>query len=175
VTAASPKAAQAWHALGVVDERLNKPAESHAAFEHSIESDPKYLRAYVTLTRLCVKTKDWNCAATTSDALIKEDPKSSYPEIYLHQAVARYELKDLKGAQESVEEAIRLTKDSNPRAEYVLGRILEAEGDLAGAKEHMAKYLQLVPAPPDIDLIRGHIDNMGKPAAKDVEPDLEVL
>ena len=174
VTAASPKAAQAWHALGVIDDRLNKTAEAHAAYERGIAADPKFLRTYVTLARLCVKTKDWNCAAKTSDALIKEDPKHSYPEIYLHQAVARYELKDLSGAQESVEEAIRLDP-KHARSQYVLGRILEAKGDLAGAKEHMAKYLQLEPAPPDIDLVRGHIDSLGKQAASEVDPDLEAL
>jgi Tfp pilus assembly protein PilF len=176
VTAAAPKAAQAWHALGVVDERINKPAEARAAYEHAIETDPKMLTAYVALTRLCIKTKDWDGAAKTAEALIKADPKHLYPEIYLHQAVARYELKDLNGAQESVQEAIRLDpNDKRPRAEYVLGRILEAKGDAAGAKEHMAKYLMLEPAPADVDLVRGHIDNLGKPQAKDVDPELELL
>jgi cytochrome c-type biogenesis protein CcmH/NrfG len=172
VTAASPKSAQAWHALGVIDDKLDKKAEAHAAYEHAIEADPKYIRAYVTLARLCIKTKDWSCAAKTSDALIKADPKHSYSETYLHQAVARYELKDLNGAQESVEEFIRLDP-KHARAQYVLGRILEAKGDMAGAKQHMAQYLKLEPAPPDVDLVRGHIDNLGKPAAKDVDPDLE--
>jgi Tfp pilus assembly protein PilF len=176
VVAAAPKAAQAWHGLGIVDERLNKPAEAHAAYEHAIESDPKMLTPYVTLTRLCIKTKDWNAAAKTADALIKVDPKHSYPEIYLHQAVARYELKDLKGAEESVMEAMRLDPaNKRPRAEYVLGRILEAKGDSAGAKEHMAKYLALEPAPSDVDLVRGHIDDLGKPEAKDVDTELEPL
>jgi cytochrome c-type biogenesis protein CcmH/NrfG len=174
VVAAAPKAAQAWHALGVVDDKLDKTAEAHAAYEHAIEADPKYLRSYVTLARLCIKTKDWNCAAKTSDALIKADPKRSYPEIYLHQAVARYELKDLNGAQESIQESIRLDP-RHARAQYVLGRILEAKGDLAGAKQHMAQYLKLEPAPPDVDLVKGHIDNLGKPVANDVDPDLEVL
>jgi Tfp pilus assembly protein PilF len=176
VVAASPKSPQAWHALGVVDESLNKPAEAHAAYEHAIAADPKLLPPYVVLTRLCIKTKDWNCAAATAEKLIKADIKHSYPEIYIHQAVARYELKDLTGAQASIEEAMRLDpKNRMPRAEYVLGRILEAKGDIPGAKEHMAKYLVLEPAPPDIDLVRGHIDNIGKPQAADVDPELEPL
>jgi Tfp pilus assembly protein PilF len=175
VVAAAPKATQAWHALGVVDDMLNKPAEARAAYEHAIAIDPKLLPPYVTLTRLCIKTKDWSCASKTADALIKADPKHLYPEVYLHQAVARFELKDLAGAEESVQQAIRLDpKYQRPRAEYVLGRILEAKGDVAGAKEHMAKYLQLAPAPPDVDLIRAHLDNLGKPA-NGVDPDLEPL
>ncbi len=176
VVAAAPKSAQAWHALGVVDQSLQKTAKARAAFEHAIAADPKMLPPYVLLARLCIKTKDWSCAAKTAEAMIKLDPKRLYPEIYLHQAVARYELKDLKGAQESVEEAIRLDpKNRRPRAEYVLGRILEAKGDVAGAKEHMAKYLTLDPAPPDIELVRGHIQYLGKPEASDVDPELEPL
>jgi predicted Zn-dependent protease len=174
VVAAAPKFALAWHALGVIDENLQKPIEARGAYEHAVEADPKMLPAYVMLARVCIKTKDWNCAVKTSDALIKVDGKHLYPEIYLHQAVARYELKDLSGAQESVQEAIRLDgRNKRPRAEYVLGRILEAKGDIAGAKEHMAKYLTLDPASPDIDLVRGHIDNLGKPQATDVDPALE--
>ena len=176
VVAASPKAAQAWHALGVVDERTNKLPEARAAYQHAIASDPKPLAPYVTLARLCIKTKDWSCAAMTADELIKADPKNSYPEVYLHQAVARYELKDLTGAQASVQEALRLDpKNRMPRSEYVLGRILEAKGDTAGAKEHMAKYLALQPAAPDVDLVRGHLENIGKPQAADVDPELDPL
>lgn len=173
VTDTSPKAPQAWHALGVIDDKMGKMKDARAAYERGIAADPKYLRTYVPLARLCIKTKDWDCAAKAADGLIKVDSKHSYPEIYLHQAVARYELKDLAGAQESVEEALRGGKI--PRAEYVLGRILEAKGDVAGAKEHMTKYLQLDPAPPDLDLVRGHIDNLGKPTANAVDPELEVI
>ncbi len=176
VVAAAPKAAQAWHALGVVDENLHKPADAHQAYEHAIAVDPKLLPPYVTLTRLCIKTKDWTCAAKTAEELIKLDSKHSYPEVYLHLAVARYELKDLNGAQESAQEAMRLDpKMKRPRAEYVLGRILEAKGDVAGAKEHMAKYMTLDPAPPDVDVVRAHIDNLGKPQTTDAEPELEPL
>jgi hypothetical protein len=57
----------------------------------------------------------------------------------------------------------------------VLGRILEAKGDLNGAKEHMAKYLQLDPAPADVDLVKQHIERIGKPTASGVDPDLEPL
>jgi Tfp pilus assembly protein PilF len=176
VVAGSPKFAPAWHGLGVVDERLKKQAEAKAAFEHAIEADPKMLPAYVMLARLCIKTKDWQGAEKAADSLIKADPKHRYPEIYLHLAVARYGSKNLSGAEESVQEAIRLdTTHQRPREEYVLSRILEAKGDTNGAKEHMAKYLQLDPAPSDVDQVKQHIAGIGKPAAADVDPDLEPL
>jgi predicted negative regulator of RcsB-dependent stress response len=55
----------------------------------------------------------------------------------------------------------------------VLGRILEAKGDAAGAREHMSKYLEMDKNAPDADAIRMHIQNIGKPDP--AEPELEVL
>jgi Flp pilus assembly protein TadD len=174
--AAAPKFAPGWHALGIVDERLKNVPEARAAYEHAVEADPKLLPPYVTLLRACIKLKDWDGAKKAAVALIKVDPKHAYPEVYLHEAVAQYGLKDYNGAQESVQEAIRLDPAHNrPRAEYVLGRILEAKGDTSGAKEHMAAYLKLDPAPQDVDLVKGHMDLIGKPGGTDVEPELEPL
>jgi Tfp pilus assembly protein PilF len=172
----SPKFAQGWHALGVVDERLKKPAQARMAYEHAIDADPKLFTAYVMLAHLCVKTKDWQCADQTADSLLKADAKRTYPEIYLHQAVARYELKNIAGAEAAAQDAIRYDpRHKRPRAEYVLGRILEAKGDLAGAREHFGKYLALEPTPIDVDLVKGHVQNLGKPEAAGVEPELEPL
>jgi len=170
--AAAPKFAIGWHALGVVQERLDKMSDARTAYEHAIEADPKMFAAYLTLTRLCLKTKDYQCAAKTSDALIKVDSKKTVPEVHLHLAVARYGLKDLDGASASAQEAIQR---KIPRAEYVLGRILEAKGNAAGAREHMTKYLDLDKNAPDAELIRTHIQNIGKADAAGAEPELEQL
>jgi Tfp pilus assembly protein PilF len=170
--AAAPKFAVGWHALGVVQERLDKMAEARTAYERAIEADPKMFSPYVTLARLCLKTKDWQCAATTSDALIKADSKKTIPEVYLHLAVARYGLKDLDGASASALEAVQRRI---VRAEYVLGRILEAKGNAAGAREHMTKYLDMDKNAPDAELIRTHLQNVGKADAGGAEPELEVL
>lgn len=168
------KFAEGWHALGIVDERLERPKQAREAYQHAIDDDPKMLTAYVTLTRLCLQTKDWDCAAKNADELLKLDKKQLYPEIYLHQAVARYEMKDLDGALSSVQESIKLdTTHKRPREEYVLGRILEAKGDINGAREHMSKYLQMDNKAGDLDAVRAHIENLGKAAANSSEPNLE--
>lgn len=175
VVKASPKFAQGWNTLGIISGRLEMPAEARDAFEHAISADPKLLPAYLGLARICIKTKDWQCVSKSAGALVKLDNKHTFPEIYLHQAVALYELKDLEGGEASAQEAIRLDAGHRmPRAEYVLGRILEAKGDAAGAREHISKYLALDPNSVDMDLVRAHLENIGKPEAAGIEPELEL-
>jgi tetratricopeptide (TPR) repeat protein len=174
--AAAPKFADGWHALGVVYDTRELLAEARDAYTRAIEADPKQMPSYVTLTRLCVKTKDWPCALKNADSLIKLDTKHVYPEIYVHRAVAQYELKDLTSAQESAQEAIRLDpKHKWPRAEYVLGRILEAKGDINGAREHMQKNLELEPTAKDAEAVQAHMLGLGKPEKASAEPELEPL
>ena len=177
VVAAAPKYADGWHALGVVYDKLHKTDEAKDAYKHAIEADPKLVVAYVTLARLCIRTRDWQCAANASDGGIKADTKQIYPEIYLHRAVAQYEMKDLAGAEASAQEAIRLdSKHRRPRAEYVLGRILEAKGDTKAAREHMAAYLEMEATAPDAEQVQAHMLAVGKTGlAEQVEPELEPL
>lgn len=172
----APKFAEAWHALGVVYDKTGKPALARDAFTKAIAANPKLLPGYFTLAQTCIELKDWNCAAENSNRLVTLDVKRLYPGILLHQAVARFQLKDLAGAEQSANEMIRLDpKHKYPRAEWVLGRILEEKGDLDGARTHMMKYLQLEANPPDAELVQGHLQALGKPEAKDINPDLEVL
>ena len=168
----SPKFAQAWHTLGILYQSIAKFAEAKDSWQHAIEADPKLLPPYVGMARVCINTKDWQGALTAADALIKIDIKKAYPEIYLHQAIAHYGLKDFDAALANVQDALRLDPQ-HKRAEYVWGRVLEAKGDTAGAREHMTKYVALDPNVADIELIRKHIDYLGKPEAATVDPDLE--
>jgi tetratricopeptide (TPR) repeat protein len=169
---ASPKFAQGWHTLGIVASTNQKRTEAKDAWEHAIEADPKLLQPYLALARLCVRTKEWQCIGTAADGLLKVDTKKTFPEIYLHQAVARYMTKDLAGAQSAAENAVKLDL-AHKRSEYILGRILEAKGDIAGAKEHMTKYVQIDPNVADIDVVKKHLELLGKPEASGFEPELE--
>jgi len=172
----SPKFAEGWHALGVVYDKTNRPELAREAFTKAIEVNPRLLTAYVTLTRSCLQLKDWKCALDTSDRLIRLDLKRLYTEIYLHRAVARFQLKDLAGAEEDVNESIRLDpQHKRPREEYVLGRILEEKGDVEGARTHMIKYLELEPTAQDAEQVQSHMFVLGKPEAKDIVPALELL
>jgi tetratricopeptide (TPR) repeat protein len=176
VVATAPKYGEGWHALGAVYDKLNRPAEAKDAYTHAVEASPKLVVAWVTLARLCIRTKDWQCAVNATDGEIKADTRQQYPEIYIHRAVAQYQLKDLAGAETSAQDAIRLDpKHKTPRAEYVLGRILEAKGDMNGAREHMAKYLELEATSADAELVQARMLALGKAGSAAPEPELEPL
>jgi Flp pilus assembly protein TadD len=173
---AAPKFVQGWHALGVLMEFQNNFKEAQKDYERAIEADPKFLPPYMTLARLHIKDKDWENAAKAAESLIKLDKKHLYPEIYLHQAVAQYGLKNFDEAAASALESIRLDPyHKTPRTEYVLGRILEAKGDLEGARQHISKYLELDKQAPDMEMIRIQLQNLGKKEAGGIVPDLENL
>ena len=162
----APKFTRGWNALGVVCANQNKPAEARDAFQRVVELDPKSLPALLDVARESIDAKDWSNAEKSAAALIKEDTKQRYPEIYLHQTTARYYLKDLDGAEASARTGIRLDRRREvPRIEYVLGVILEVKGDYAGAREHMAQYLALDSKPADAAEVRARMENLGKPRA----------
>jgi regulator of sirC expression with transglutaminase-like and TPR domain len=121
-----------------------------------------------------VAEKDWSGVVKTATAFVPLDKNRMFSEMHLHQAVAHFNLKDLGAAEASANEALNAkAKQPTARAEYVLGRILEAKGDQAGAKQHMSRYLTLVPTAPDAALIKSHMDQMGQPGAP--EPELDTL
>src|SRR5215475_14489833 len=149
-----------------------KIAASPKRLSNAVDGDPKSYASYVTLARVFIKSKDWQNAAKISDSLIKLDTKQTYPEIYLHQSVALLKLKDLNGAEAAAKEAMRSSK--LPRAEFVLGRIAEAKGDLAAAREHIATYIALDPNASDIEGIKAFLQALGKPEGAGSDPDLEL-
>jgi tetratricopeptide (TPR) repeat protein len=169
VVVAAPKFAIGWHALGVYHENHRNLAEARDAYERAIAEDPKWLAPYVTLAGVLVTTKDWQAAEKIVGDLIKADSKKVYPEAYVLQAAARFGSNDLDGAMVSANEAIKRQVD---RGEYLLGRILEAQGDQAGAREHISKYLDMDKEALDARKIRAYLDVIGKPEAAGKEPDL---
>ncbi len=171
---AAPKFVQGWSVLGQIEEKQDHFPAAKDAYQHAIEVDPKGLGPYLGVTRVCIKAKDWDGAAMAADALIKADTKKTFPDIYVHQAVAKYWLKDLDGAKASAEKAIAEDKIHH-RSEYVLGRILEAKGDSAGAIAHISKYLELDPNTADVEQVKAHLAALNKPGLTQVEPDLEIF
>jgi Tfp pilus assembly protein PilF len=174
VIAAAPKFARGWHTLGIAYEVVGKPADAKDAYEHAVELDPKMVLSWVTLSRMDILAKDWQGALKATENAQRLDTKKMYTEIYLHRAAAQYELGQLDAAEASAKQLLK--EDPNERksrGEFVLGVILAAKHDDAGAKEHIARYLTLNPTPQDVDQIKAYLQLLGTPEAGTLNTVLE--
>lgn len=169
-----PKFADGWNILGSVYERRQRYMEAKDAYQHAIEVSPKALSPYLRLARVCNQLSDWDGAAKAEDAMMKLEPRY-FPEIYLQRAITHFEQKDYAVAEESAKTALMINAKSIhlKRAEYVLGRIALAKGDLAGAKEHISNYIQMDPTVADLSKIQAQLDNLGNKDAAVADVPLE--
>jgi len=171
--AAVPKFADGWNILGALYEQKKMLMEARDALQRAIEANPKLSSPYLRLARISNKLGDWDAAAKNEDALLKIETRF-YPEIYLQQGITRFELKNLAGAEESLKTAQSLdAAHTLKRAEYVLGRIAMAKGDVNGAKQHLTMYMNSDPTTPDIEQIQVQLETLGTPDAPKLNITLE--
>ncbi len=157
-----PDYAAAWSALGEVYAHESMSKEAHSALERAIQIDPKYLKPYVQLARLDLAEKRPEDAEAITTRAMEMKP-TEFPAIYFYHAVANFNLKHLDIAETSARRAIELDSEHEvPRAEYLLGSILAAKGDRAGAVDHLNQYLKLAPKAPDAPEVRQRIADLNK-------------
>lgn len=163
--AAVPKFADGWSILGSLYERQGNLPKAKDALQHAIEVNPKLPAPYLRLARIANKLGEWDEAAKDEDSLLALE-KRFYPEIYLHQAITRFEKNDLAGAEDSLKTALSLDGAHKMiRAEYVWGRIALAKGDVEGAKQHIGNYIKLDPGAADLSKITNEFAALGTPEA----------
>jgi len=173
VVAAVPKFADGWTNLGSVYEMRGMPMEAKDALQHAIEANPKAPAPYLRLARVANKLGDWDTAAKSEDSLLGIE-KRFYPEIYLHQAITRFEKKDMAGAEESIKTLQSMDpRHKQVRAEYILGRIALAKGDVPAAKEHIANYIKLDAVARDLPQIQALLASLETGAASQTDLPLE--
>jgi VWFA-related protein len=174
VTATEPKFRMGWVALGLVYNNQRKATEARDAYRHAVDLDPKQLSAQLMLVRANLACQDWAEASRTAGALIAADARHRYLEAYLDAAIARYHLRDMDGAEAPVKTLLQLDRAHQlPRAEYVLGLILEYRKDIDSAREHMQNYLAMDPRAPDAATARARIENLGKAQATAPESEID--
>lgn len=171
--AAVPKFADGWNNLGSAYERQRMLTDAKDALQHAIEANPKAPAPYLRLARVANRLGDWDLAAKSEGSLLAIE-KRFYPEVYLQQAITRFGMKDLAGAEESIKTLQSMDlAHKQVRSEYILGRIELAKGDVPGAKEHIANYVKLDPTSPDIQKIEAQLSILGTSAAAPTDVPLE--
>jgi len=160
-----PDYAPAWNDLGAALVAQSKLAEARAAWEHSVKADPKYIKPYLQLARMAIVENRSQDASEIAEKALAQNPLE-FPAIYFYYAVAQHTL----GHQDVAEKfALRATElDSMhevPRAEFLLGTLLDARGDRKGAIEHLNKYLAEAPKAVDAEQVRQRIAALEQSAA----------
>lgn len=167
--AAYPQFAEAWSSLGVIHEENKEMADARRCFSQALAADPKLVTPYLHLARYSLADKNWQEVAATTDRLIKLDPYD-FPEAYLYNAVADYNLRKYDQAHARALEAQKLdTAHKFPKVEHLLGVILYQKKDYTGAIAQLRKYLLLSPDTPDVSEVKQQLADIEKLAGGDTK------
>ncbi len=152
-----PQYAPAWSDLGEVLLQQRKPQEARTACQRALESDPKYLKPYLQLARLALSEGRIEAAGQITSRALALNPVE-FPGLYYYDAVAEFRLRRFDDAERSARRAIELDDEHEiPLAESLLGSVLAAKGDRAGAISHYRKYLAISPQATDAEATKRRI------------------
>ena len=155
-----PEYSPAWSDLGQALVAQSKLPEARAAWEHAVQADPKYIKAYLQLTRMAIVENRNQDASDLAERALAQNPLE-FPAIYFYYAVAQHGLGHQDVAEKFARRAIELdTGHEYPRAEYLLGTLLSARGDRAGAIDHLSKYLAAAPRAVDAAAVRQQVADL---------------
>ena len=159
-----PQYAEAWFELGNVQARMNDAATARQSYDMAISADPNFTPPYLKIAQMEEKAKDWKSLADTTGKVIRMAPDSD-PDVYLYNAAANYNLKDMAAAEASARAGIKAdTLHRVPKFWYMLGALLANRGDLAGAIDQYKNYLQYAPDGPDAATVKAQLAQVEKMA-----------
>jgi tetratricopeptide (TPR) repeat protein len=165
-----PQYAAAWFELGKLQAAKGQADAAHQSFDAAVQADPKYLNPYLELSRLALTARNWQELADVTGRAVKLDP-FDYPQQFLFNSVANYNLRNMDAAEESAREAEKLdTGHRYPQVSHLLGEILAQRQDYTGAAGEMRTYLKFAPGAADAAAVRGQLDQLEKLSAQSTPP-----
>lgn len=149
-----PRYASAWYFLGLVYSSERQRAAAREAYRSALEADPKSWRTYAGLAELAAAERNWMQLAENSSRALALAPEAT-SRLYLFNALARYHLGDLDGAERSAHEALERTWiKPDPMAYQILGLVDARRARWESARSHLRLYLSLVPDADDTSAVR---------------------
>jgi tetratricopeptide (TPR) repeat protein len=157
-----PRFAAAWCELGAVLNRLELPDEARAAYRKAIAADGKFVRAVLHLAILEAGQRQWRESARLSDQVIAQHP-SEFPEAFLYNAAALYNLGLDAPAEQAVLRAIDLdTGRSFPKSFQLLAAIQAGRGERRKAAENLRLFLRYTTDASEAERARAELDELEK-------------
>jgi tetratricopeptide (TPR) repeat protein len=155
-----PKYAAAWYELGNVQREQKDIASARESYAKSLEADAKFVSPYLQLADLAGREQKWQEAAEDSDRLLRLNPVD-FPEAWLVNAIANFNLGKLDAAEKSAREG--LTHDTEhhfPRINLLLGVVLAQKRDYSGSAANLKDYLHYAPNAPDAERVKKQLEQV---------------
>ncbi len=166
-----PAYAEAWFGLGKLRLQQKDAESARAAFQSAIHADPQYREPYMSLAILEQSAGRWQQLMDVTDRFLEVDA-IDFPQTWLLNAVASYNLGNLPKAEKSAREAVRLDlRRQFPEEFRLLGLILERRGDYAGEVDQFRAFLKLESAGPEADSVRARMADAERRAGLSPIPD----
>ena len=139
-----PKYATAWHLLGLVRRDHQDQEGARQAFEASIEADGNYIRPYLSLVDMEIRTGDWLRISELCGKVVELNPFMVRCRYY--HAVASLNLGRMEAAEASAVK-VQESQDSRflPGSHYIRGAVLARRGDFESAAEQFRHFLKIAP------------------------------
>jgi tetratricopeptide (TPR) repeat protein len=152
-----PQYASAYDLRGRVQRAMQKNDEAEKSFRSAIDADKEYVPPYLHLAALQASRGKWGDVVQFSDQAIKLDDRS-YAEPYYFKAVAHLKLNQVSEAQQNLAKLLEIDKDHHfPKGDLMLGNILRAQGDKAGAIGHFQNYIKYEPVAADAARVKAFL------------------
>ncbi|HZQ69152.1 MAG TPA: tetratricopeptide repeat protein [Terriglobales bacterium] len=163
-----PQFAAAWVGLAGAQLQLGDRGSAEQSFQKALALDSRLLAAYAGLSEIAVQDRRWRDLETSTDRLLAINSES-FPQFWLLNAVAKYNLGMVDRAETSVLRGLRLdTQHRYPKMEHLLGMILGIKHHYAEAADHLKNYLRLAPDAPDASAVQTQLDKFQQMAGTTV-------
>jgi tetratricopeptide (TPR) repeat protein len=144
----------AWYELGRLQAGKDQVDAAQQSFNAAIKSDPKFVLPYIELSFLDYRAQKWQALADVSAEAAKLDA-FEYPQAYLLNALANYNMKNYDAAEKSAREAEKIdTHHRFPKSSHILGVLLANKQDYTGAAEEFRNYLKFAPNASDAAAVK---------------------
>ncbi len=146
--------AAAWVLLGQLLESQQKPDEARAACFQSLNASLTYVPAYLCLTDISVRQRNWDDVLKFSARVLDLDPTSNAL-AYAYHATADLKLHRLLEAERNALKALEIdVRNSEPRIHFLLAQIYAAQGDRPNTVVQLREYLKYAKDPGDVAVVK---------------------
>ncbi len=156
----------AWVLLGQVLQKQQRIEEAQDACSRPLTVSSHYLPAYLCLTDISARSRNWPDVLKLSTRALEIDPTADAA-AYAYNAQANLNLHHLLEAEKSALKATAIDRNNtDPRLHFLLAQIYAAKGDRPEATVQLREYLKFATDPEDVAMVQKYLSQLENDQAK---------